>query len=177
MIKRINKWKNYFFNLSLCSFTQILIRSPRGMGNSIMHPKSTQLAYFWWTPLHEKEEIHEKMWCWCQHHIFSCISCFSWSGVHQTYAKWVLFGCKIEFQIQRVLHIKIWVTPHEDKLKIWVEKLIYFFFSSKIWWGKLILFYYFHYYFIISLRRPILDLKIPLMESIQASHPHIWACL
>ena len=124
---------------------------------------STHLAYFWWTPLHEKQEIHEKTWCWCQHHIFSCISCFSRRGVHQKYAKWVIVGCEIEFPIQLMLPIKIWVKPHGDKLKIRVEKVLYFFFSSKIWWGKLILFYFFHYYFINSLRRPILDLKIPLM--------------
>ena len=100
------------------------------------------------------------MWCWHHHHIFSCISCFSWSGVHQMYAKWVLVGCGIEFPIQRMLLVEIWVKPHGDKLKIRVEKVVYFFFSSKIWWGKVIFFYYFHYYFIISLRRPILDLKI-----------------
>ena len=104
-----------------------------------------------------------KTWCWCQHHVFSCIYCFSWSGVHQTYAKWVLIGCRIEFPIQRVLLIEIWVKPHGHKLKIQVEKVVYFNFFSKIWWCKLIVFYYFHYYFIISIRMPILDLKIPLM--------------
>ena len=105
----------------------------------------------------------EKFWGqkWVSH--FSCISCFSWSRVFQKYSKWVLVGCGIEFPIQRILPIKIWVKPHGDKLKIRVEKVVYFFFSSKIWWGKLILFYYFHYYFIIFLKRPILDLKIPLM--------------
>ena len=65
------------------------------------------------------------------------------------YAKWVLVGCGIEFPIQPVLQIKIWIKPHEDKLKIRVEKvvflLVYFFttltiystflfFYSKKWW-------------------------------------------
>ena len=35
-----------------------------------------------------------KMW-WHHHHIFSGISCFWGSGVHQKYAKWVLVGCGI----------------------------------------------------------------------------------
>ena len=68
---------------------------------------------------------------------FSCISCFSWSGVHQKFVKWVLVGCGIEFPIQWVLPIKLLVKPHGVKLKIQVEKLIYFLFSSKIWWGKI----------------------------------------
>ena len=49
------------FNLSPSSFNKILIGSTRWMGNSILHPTSTHLAYFWWTLLHEKQEIHEKM--------------------------------------------------------------------------------------------------------------------
>ena len=134
------------------------------MENSIPHPTSTHLAYFWWTLLHKKQEIHEKTWCWCQHHLFSYISYFSWSGVLQKYAKWVLVGWGIEFPIQWVLPIEIWVKPHGDKLKIRVEKVVSFFFYSKMWWGKLILFDYFHHYFIISLRRPILNLKTPLMD-------------
>ena len=114
---------------------------------------------------HCSQEIHEKTWRWHHHHIFSCISHFLWTGIHQMYVERVLVGCRIEFPIQRVLPIEIRVKPHGDKLKIQVEKVVYFFVSLKIWWGKLILFYYFHYYFIISLRRPILDLKIPLMFS------------
>ena len=51
----------------------------------------------------------------------------------------------------------------------------FFFFPSKNWWGNLILFYYYHYYFIISLRRPILDLKISRMEI--TTCPSLWACV
>ena len=36
-----------------------------------------------------------KMWWWCHHHIFSGISGFGGSGVHQMYAEWVLIGCGI----------------------------------------------------------------------------------
>ena len=61
------------------------------MGNSILHPTSTHLAYFSWTSLHEKQEIHEKRDV----------------DVHQKYAKWVLVGCRIEFPIQQVLSIEI----------------------------------------------------------------------
>ena len=66
-----------------------------------------------------------KTWCWCHHHIFWYIYYFSWCGVHQKYAKWVLVGCGIQFPIQRVLSIKIWVKPHGDKLKIRVEKIVF----------------------------------------------------
>ena len=57
---------------------------------------------------------------------FSCIYCFSWNRVHKKYAKWVLIGCIIEFSIQRALLIEIWVKPQGDKLKIQVEKSIFF---------------------------------------------------
>ena len=54
------------------------------------------------------------------------ITFFSWRGVHQKYVKWVLVGCGIEFSIQQVLLIEIWVKPDEDKFKIRVEKIVYF---------------------------------------------------
>jgi hypothetical protein len=57
----MKKETNYFFNLSPCGFTQISIGSARWMGNSIPHPTSTHLAYFWLTPLHKKQEIHENV--------------------------------------------------------------------------------------------------------------------
>lgn len=75
----------------------------------------------------QKWEIHEKTWCWCQHHIFSCLSCFSWSKVHQKYAEWVLVGCAIEFPIQKLLLFEIWVKPHGYMLKISVERLVFHF--------------------------------------------------
>ena len=123
--------KNYSFNSYLqhisMGFIQISNGSSRWMGNSILRPTSTHLAYFWWTPLREKLEIHEKTWWWCQHHVFFIFFCFSWSGVHQKYAKWVLVGCGIEFSIQWVLHLKIYVKPHGDKLKIQVKKVVFHF--------------------------------------------------
>ena len=65
MVKKQTSEKTTFStrisNLSPCGFTQISIGSTRWMGNSIPHPTSTHLTYFWWTPLHEKQEIHEKM--------------------------------------------------------------------------------------------------------------------
>ena len=131
--------KNYSFNSYFqhisCGFTQISNGSSHWMGNSIPHPTSTHSTYFWWTLLHEKWEIHEKTWCWHQHHIFSCISCFFWSGVHQKYAKWVLIGCVIEFLIQRVIHIKIWVKQQGDKLKIGVEKVVFYLFNLLLFYS------------------------------------------
>ena len=59
------------------------------------HPMSTHSAYFWQTPLPQKQEIPEKTWWWCHHHFFSGISCFWDSRVHQKYAVWVLVGCGI----------------------------------------------------------------------------------
>ena len=35
-----------------------------------------------------------------------------------------LVGCGIEFPIQWMLPIEIWVKPHGDKLRIWVEKVV-----------------------------------------------------
>ena len=52
-------------------------------------------AYFWWTPLPEKQEIPEKMWWWHHYHVFSGISCFWGSEARQKYAEWVFVGCVI----------------------------------------------------------------------------------
>ena len=93
-----------------------------------------------------------KMWWWCHHHIFSSISCFWGSGAHKKYVEWVLVGCRIKFRIEWALPLRIWVKQQGDMSKIRTQKVV--FFSSKI--NK--------YYFIIFLRRPILDLKIPLMD-------------
>ena len=117
------------------------------------------------------------MWWWCHHHIFSGISCFWGSKVHQKYAMWVLIGCIIELHIQQVLMFEIWVKPQGDKLKI--QKMFFVSFPSKF----IILFYYFNYYFIVFLRRPILDPKIPLLARKVWAHwfwraksiPRIWA--
>ena len=107
------------------------------MGNSILHPTSTHLTYFWSTPLHKKWDMHEKTWCWHHHHVFSCISHFSWNGVHQKYVERVLVGCRIELPIQWLLPFEIWVKAHGDMLKIRVERVVFHF---------LIFFIFLHYY-------------------------------
>ena len=49
------------FDMSHCVFTQISIGRARWMRNWIPHPTSTHTAYFWWTPLPQKQEIPEKL--------------------------------------------------------------------------------------------------------------------
>ena len=113
-------------------------------------------------PCYMKNEKYIKK-TWLQSR-FSCISHFSCSRTHRKYATWVLLGWGIRFCIQWLLPLEIWVKNLGGKLKIRVEKIVFFIFSSKTWWSNLILFYYFHYYFIILLRRPILDLTNSLMK-------------
>ena len=129
------------FNISPYIFTQISIERACWMRNLIPHPMSTHIAYFWWTALPPKKEILLKMWWWCHHHIFSGISCFWCSGVHQKYAVWVLVGCRIKFRIQRALPLEIWVKIQGDISKIRTNKSSFFHSSSKIN----------NYYFIILL--------------------------
>ena len=64
--------ENYFlfvciFDISPGVFTQISSRRARWMRNLISHPTSTHSAYFWWTPLPQKQEIPEKTWWWCRY--------------------------------------------------------------------------------------------------------------
>ena len=68
----------------------------------------------------------KKMWWWHHHHVFSGISCFWGSGVHQKYPVWVLVGCGIEFRIQRALPIEIWIKTQWDMLKIRTKKVVFF---------------------------------------------------
>ena len=68
----------------------------------------------------------KKTWWWHHHHIFSSISCFWGSGVHQKYAVWVLVGCGIKFHIQWALPIKIWVKTQWDMSKIRTKKVVFF---------------------------------------------------
>ena len=82
---------------------------------------STHTAYFWRTPLPQKQEIPEKMWWWHHHYIFSRISCFLGSGVHKKYAVWVIVGCRIKFRIQQALLLRIWVNTQGDMSKIWTK--------------------------------------------------------
>ena len=120
------------FYISPCVFTQISIGRARWMWNLIPHPTSTHTAYFWWTPLPQKQEIPEKMWWWHHHHIFSGISCFWGSGVRQKYAIWVLVGCGIKFHIQRALLIEIWEKTQGDMSKIRTQKVVFFFLPPKL---------------------------------------------
>ena len=120
------------FDISPCVFTQISIGRARWMCNLIMHPMSTHTAYFWRTPLPQKQEIPEKTWWWCHHHVFSGISCFWGSGVRQKYAVWVLVGCRIKFHIQRALPIEIWVNKWGDMSKIQTQKVVFFFLPPKL---------------------------------------------
>ena len=114
-----------------------------------------------------------KMWWWHHRHVFSGISCFWGSRVHQKYVVWVLVQCGIKLCIQRALPLKIWVKTQGDMSKIWTKK------SSFLLWqicqfnhyGWLILLKF--YCFLNSnsqklilarfLIRPILDAKFPLM--------------
>ena len=68
----------------------------------------------------------KKTWWWHHHHIFSGISCFFGSRVHQKYAVWVLVGCGIKFLIQRALPIEIWVKTQWDMSKIRTKKSSFF---------------------------------------------------
>ena len=124
----------------------------------ILHPRCTHVAYFRWTLLHEKWEIHEK--CDCNHifHVFlilqsrfSFISHFLCSRIHLKCATWVLLGWGIKFCIQQVLPLEILVKNLGDKLKIRVEK-------------EVLLFYYFltflPFYLKICESSPIVDIII-----------------
>ena len=114
------------FYISPCFFTQIWIGRARWMQNLILHPTSTHTAYFWRTLLTQKQELPEKTWWWHHHHVFSGISCFWGSGVHQKYAVWVLVGCRIKLRIQRALPIEIWVKTQGDMSKIQTKKVVFF---------------------------------------------------
>ena len=107
----------HIFDISPFVFTQIMSGRACWMHNLILHPTSTHTAYFWWTPLSQKQWIPEKMWWWHHHHVFSGIYCFWGSGVRQKYAVWLLVGCRIKFCIWRALPIEIWVKTQGDMLK------------------------------------------------------------
>ena len=120
------------FKIYPCVFTQILRGRACWMQNLIPHPTSTHTAYFWQTPLPQKQEITEKTWWWCHHHIFSVISCFWGSRVHQKYAVWVLIGCRVKFHVQQALLIEIWVKTQGDMLKIRTQNVVFFFLPPKL---------------------------------------------
>ena len=126
--KEKTTFSTHIFKLCPKFFTQISRRSTRSMQNLNPYPRSTYVAYYRWVLLHEKWEIHKKMWLKSR---FLCISHFSCSRTHQKYATWVLLGWGIKFCIQRVLLLEIWVKNLGDKLKIWVEKVVFSFFPLK----------------------------------------------
>ena len=120
------------FDISPCVFTQILSRRAHWMKNLIPHPMSTHTAYFWQALLPQKQEIPEKTWWWHHHHVFSGISCFWGSGVHQKYAVWVLVGYRIKLCIQRALPLEIWVKTQGDMSKIWRRKKVVLFYDKYV---------------------------------------------
>ena len=83
-------------------------------------------------PRYPKKKKYLKMWWWHHHHVFSGISCFWGSGVHQKYVVWVLVGCRIKFHIQRALPIKIWVKTQGDMSKIRTQNVVFFFLPQKL---------------------------------------------
>ena len=95
------------------------------MHNVIPHTIITHVAYFRWTPLHEKWEMPEKRDC---NLIFSCIPHFLCSRFHRKYSTWVILGRGIKIFIQWVLLLEIWVKKLGDKLIIWVEKVVLLFY-------------------------------------------------
>ena len=131
------------------------------MQNLTLYPTHTHIAYFWRTPLPQKQEIPEKMWWWHHHHIFSGIPCFWGSGVHQKYAVWACVGWEIKFHIEWALLIEIWVKTQGDMSKIRTTKVVFFFPSSKI--NK--------YYFIILTIILLLSLGGPFWVDISSNGP------
>ena len=113
------------------------------------------------------------MWWWCHHHIFSGISYFWGSGVHQNYIVCILAGCGIKFHIQRDLLLEIWVKTQGDMSKIQTKKVVFFLWQicqfNHYCWLILLKFYWFlnsnpqKRILACFLIRPILDPKFPLM--------------
>ena len=63
----------------------------------------------------------------CHHHVFSGISYFWGSEVHQKYAVWVLIGRGIKLCIQWSLPLEIWVKKQGDMSKIRTKKIVFFY--------------------------------------------------
>ena len=63
----------------------------------------------------------------CHHHVFSGISCFWGTRVHQKYVVQVLVGYGIKFCIQRALPLRIWVKTQGDMSKIQTKKVVFFY--------------------------------------------------
>ena len=117
------------FDISPCVFTQISIGRAHWMQNWILHPTSTHLAYFWRTPLPQKQKKYLKK---CHHHVFSGISCFWGSKVRQKYVECVLIGWKNYLWIQHALLIEIRVKTQGYMSKIRTQKVVFFFLPPKL---------------------------------------------
>ena len=140
----------HIFDISPCVFTQILSERAHWMRNLILHPTRTHTAYFWQTPLPQKQEIPKKTEWWCRHSIFSGISYFWGIKVHQKYAMWVLVGRGIKLCIQQALLLRIWVKTQGDMSKIRTNKIFFFILPPKLITIILLfslIFYYANYYF------------------------------
>ena len=61
------------------------------------------------------------------HHVFSGISYFWGSEVHQKYAVWLLVGCGIKFRIQGAFPLWLWVKTQGDMSKIRTKKVVFFY--------------------------------------------------
>ena len=111
------------FDISAFVFTQILSRRAHWMQNLIPRPTSTHTTYFWWALLPPKKR---NTWKKCDDDIiimlFSGISYFWGSRVHQKYAVWLLVGCEIKFHIQRVPTQYTFDRPRYPKNKKYLEK-------------------------------------------------------
>ena len=99
---------SYFRHISLCFYTNSEQESSLDVefnSTSNEYPDCILLM----DPSTPKTRNTWKMWWWHHRHIFSHISYFLGSQVHQKYEVWVLVGCGIKFYIQRILPLGIWV--------------------------------------------------------------------
>ena len=113
------------FNISPCSFTQIMSGRARWMRNLILHPTSTHCIFLMGPTTPKTRNTWKNVMMMSSSH-FSGIYCFWGSGVHQKYVVWVLVGCRIKFHIQWILLIEIWVKTQRDMSEIRTKKVVFF---------------------------------------------------
>ena len=165
--------KNYLsvciFNIYPCVFTQISIERARWMRNLIPHPTSTHAAYFWQTPLPQKQEIPKKTWWWpCYPQNKKYLKKCDDDVIITFFQVFIVFGvagsiksmqCGTRWMRNQILHPTSSLDRNLSKNTMrYVEntntKVVFFFLPPKLI-NIILLFYYFNYYFIIFLRRPI----------------------
>ena len=125
VIKENYFFSSYFQHISLCFYSKFKRESSLDAefdSASNQYPHCILLM----DPAAPKTRNTLKTWWWCHHHIFSGISYFSGSEVHQKYALWVLVGCRIWFCIQQALSIEFWVKTQGDMSKIWTKKVVFY---------------------------------------------------